>query len=91
MDEIRIGDRVKDSITSFTGIVTARTEWLNGCVRYLIQSEKLKDGKPIEPEWFDREQVILVKAVASKKSKTKPGGPKTGEVGTRRTDPKRRL
>jgi hypothetical protein len=69
-----LGDRLKDSISKFTGICTSRTEWLNGCKRYLIQPEKMKDGKPIEPQWVDEEQVVLVKSWP--RSVLKPhGGP----------------
>lgn len=58
---IKLGDKVKDKITGFTGILVGRTEWLNGCIRFGVQSEKLnKDGEPIEPEWFDEERVELV-------------------------------
>jgi len=57
---IGLGGRVKDKITGFTGIVIARTEWLNGCTRVGVQSQELKDGKPIEQQWFDETQVIVV-------------------------------
>ena len=54
---IKLGDRVKDKVTGFTGIVIARTEWLYGCVRYGIQAEELKDGKPLEAQWLDEKQL----------------------------------
>lgn len=52
---IGLGDRVKDPITGFAGIVTAVTTWLHGCIRITIEPEKLdKDGKPQEGRAFDQ-------------------------------------
>ncbi len=60
---INLGDRVKDPITGFTGIVTSVTTWLHGCIRIGIQPEKpLPDGKPGEMQHFDQSQLVLVKA-----------------------------
>ncbi len=59
---IELGDRAKDPITGFSGIVTAITTWLHGCIRITIEPEKLdKDGKPQEGRSFDQTQVVLVK------------------------------
>jgi hypothetical protein len=60
---IQIGDKVRDAVTGFTGIVVARAEWLNGCVRLVVQSQALdKDGNPTEGQNFDEDQMVLVKA-----------------------------
>lgn len=57
------GDEVKDKISGFVGVVIARTDWFNGCVRYTIQSQQLKDNSaPGEAHTFDDEQLDLVKA-----------------------------
>lgn len=56
----KLGDRAKDTVTGYTGIVVAKTEWLNGCIRVSIQSEKLKEGKPLDTEGFDIEQVEVI-------------------------------
>ena len=58
---IELGDLARDTVTGFTGVVTAKTKWLNGCERLMLQSQKLKDGKPIEGETFDILQLELVK------------------------------
>jgi len=66
---IKLGDKVKDSITGFSGIVIARCAYLNGCISIQVQPQKLGgDGKPIEPEWIDEQQLV-------DKSKAKAGGP----------------
>ncbi len=60
---IGLGDRVKDTVTGFTGIVIGVTTWLHGCIRIGVQPEKLgKDGKTQEAVWFDQSQLLLVKA-----------------------------
>ena len=60
---IGLGDRVRDPISGFQGIVIGITTWLHGCIRIGVQPEKLdKDGKPSEDKWFDQSQLVLVKA-----------------------------
>ena len=44
---IRLGDRVRDRITGFEGVVIARLEYLNGCVQYCVKP-KIKPDKPNE-------------------------------------------
>lgn len=55
---IKLGDNVKDTITGYTGVVVARTEWLYGCVRFGVQSKELKDGKPMDVYWLDEAQTV---------------------------------
>lgn len=57
-----LGDRVKDPITGFTGIVVCETIWLHGCIRLGVQPEKVKDGKVRDASYFDQSQLVLVKA-----------------------------
>ncbi len=52
---IKLGDKVRDRTTGFTGIVVARTDWLYGCTRFGVRSQELEDGKPIPEEWFDEQ------------------------------------
>lgn len=52
------GQRVKDLVTGFAGIVISRTEYLNRCIRYGVQSDKLKDGQPSDAAYFDEEQLV---------------------------------
>ncbi len=86
-NEIRLGDKVKDRITGYEGIVTGITNWLNGCARIGVQSTKLKDGKPLETEWFDVNQIQLVKSKVMKTLNTDTGGPRPAAM--RAPDPRR--
>ena len=60
-EPIELGDRVKDPVSGLTGIVTAVTTWLHGCIRIAIQPETVKDGKPAEAQAFDQSQLVLIK------------------------------
>lgn len=71
---MKLGDTVKDTVTDFTGTVVSRHEYLNGCVRLSVQPRELKDGKPIESQGFDIEQLQLVKA-AEPRAVVPSGGP----------------
>lgn len=50
--KIELGNKVKDVISEFTGIVTAKIENLNGSVRYLIEP-KCIDGEMQSGEYID--------------------------------------
>lgn len=72
---INLGDKAKDMVTGFEGICVARTEWLNGCTRITLQSDKLKEGVPGDNYTFDEPQLRLVKAGAVKPGPKDTGGP----------------
>lgn len=55
-----LGERAKDKITGFEGVITVRCEFLTGCNRYCIQPTELKDGKPVESIYFDEAQITIV-------------------------------
>jgi len=73
---IELGDKVRGIVTGFQGIAVGRTEWLNGCVRWMVQSDTLdKDGKPLDPFHFDAEQLKLIKAKTVAFTPSDRGGP----------------
>jgi hypothetical protein len=57
MSQIPLGSLVKDKITGFKGIAIGRTAWLHGCSMIGIQSSILHEGKPVEVQWFDEQEV----------------------------------
>lgn len=68
IQKIDLGDQVLDRVTGFVGIVVAKTEWLNGCVRYNVQPPLAKKEGETEkvPDvaCFDEQQLeVLVKGV----------------------------
>ncbi len=61
MFQFKLGSRVKDKISGLTGIAAARGEYLNGCIRYCIEPDRVKDdGSPYDGYWFDEKQLELV-------------------------------
>jgi hypothetical protein len=75
---VNLGDKVKDKVTGLTGIAVAKTLYLQGCARFAVQPQDLKDGRPVEVYWVDEPQleVIEVGAIKLKGDQSeKPGGP----------------
>ena len=60
--KLNTGDRVKDPISGFSGIVTCRLDYLNGCTRIAVSPETLHEGKVIDPQYFDEPQLIMLEA-----------------------------
>lgn len=73
---VKLGDKVKDIVSSFIGIATARHTFLQGCNRISVQPSIDKEGKLPEVQAFDEPQLIVLKPkkVVRKKG-SKPGGP----------------
>ena len=59
-DTLKLGDKARDTISGFTGMVVAITEWLNGCRRITIQPSALHEGRPVDNSTFDAEQIEKV-------------------------------
>lgn len=70
---VKLGDKAKDIVSGFEGIAVGKTIWLNGCTRVGLQSDILQDGKPIDTQWFDAPQLVVVEA-----DKVTPGPRDTG-------------
>lgn len=76
MEEIKLGDRVKDTITGFEGIATGHIKYITGCDQFSVKPTKLdKDGLPIKTYWFD---VLRLKKIEEKVSEIKPEGQGVG-------------
>jgi hypothetical protein len=71
-----LGTLVRDTITGYTGIAIGRTEFLPGCVRIAVQSQELKDGKPIDPQYFDEPQLAVIELTPAKEPVAVTGGPR---------------
>ena len=73
---IKLGSIVKDKITKFKGVATARAEYLDGCIKYLVEEQKVVDGV-ITEFWFDEQRITNT-------PEAKSGGPKTVPKNTKR-------
>lgn len=61
-DTIKLGNKVKDVVSGFTGIVTARMTSLNGMVQYVVRPPQTKDKPDILPDaqFFDYQQLKIM-------------------------------
>ena len=50
---ISIGDQVTDKVSGLTGIVTAKVEYMTGCIQYLITPKWVKGTVFAEGHWVD--------------------------------------
>jgi len=81
---IRLGQQVRDKVSGFTGIATAKVEYLNGCVQYCVKPKiKTKNDNTMpEGQYIDEGQLeIISKGLRTKKTGT--GGPMSDVPSTR--------
>lgn len=52
-----LGDKAKDSISGFEGIVTGHATYLHGCIQLLLTPEKTNNGALLEGHWFDEQRI----------------------------------
>jgi len=73
-----LGKKFRDRITGFEGVAVARTVWLNGCVRYELQSTTLdKEGTVKDVQGFDEPHLeLVIEKPIVEHPKESPGGPK---------------
>jgi len=59
--ELELGMEVEDRITGYKGIAVARTHYLQGCDRLLVQAKGVDDeGKVFPPQDFDEPDVVVI-------------------------------
>ncbi|MBB2165965.1 hypothetical protein HLH26_15790 [Gluconacetobacter sp. 1b LMG 1731] len=54
---VTLGSSYVDRVTGFSGIATARTEYLTGRSRVELSPSLRPDGRLPRPEWFDEERL----------------------------------
>jgi len=75
---IELGFKVRDIVSGIEGIVTARVEYLNGCVQYCVNSKVDKDGNMPKSHYIDDGQLEIVdEGVSVRQSKTGGSMPDT--------------
>jgi len=56
---IKLGQKVRDIVTGFEGIATAKVEYLNGCIQFCVKP-KVTDGKMLDSEYIDIQQLEII-------------------------------
>ena len=59
MFKIELGAKVKNIVNGFEGIVTARVEYLNGCIQYGVEGMVNKDGES-KYHYVDEDQLDVI-------------------------------
>lgn len=67
------GTLVRDNVTGWEGKITGRYQFINGCIRYGL--ETLKDGKHEEMS-FDEDRLEVVEEKVSPVRLKRTGGPR---------------
>jgi hypothetical protein len=70
------GEKVKERNAGLVGVIVAVVKWQNGCVRYVIQPQVVKDGKPAEQVHCDEPDLISLDNPKKRVSTIEPGGPR---------------
>lgn len=61
-EQIELGRSARDTITGYTGVVTAICSYLHGSDRVQLQVPGLtSDGEPVAAEWFDIDRVSVMR------------------------------
>jgi hypothetical protein len=73
---IELGNKARDKISGFEGVITGRAQYLTGCEQYVLQPP-IKNGEMQKSEWFDegRLEVVGEGISAADVAGPAPGGP----------------
>jgi len=75
MSDINLGDKVVDTVTGLKGTAITKIEFLNGCIQFQVQPKGItSEGKIMESEYIDQQQLELVSKPKVKKEKSNTGG-----------------
>lgn len=82
-NKVELGESYRDTVTGFTGIATARVEFLNGCVRYTLEAGGEKPNDEPKELVFDEQRLVEAKTDQAPEPTAKRGGsrptpPRTG-------------
>ena len=80
-EQIKLGTKVRDRITGFTGIAVGKIEHINGCIQFIVRP-KGKDGKTMPDAWnIDVDHLEIVSSGGVKIKKRDTGGSNSRFVG----------
>ncbi len=57
--KVELGETYTDIVSKFEGMAISRTEYFFRCPTVGLVPAMLKDGKPIEPQWFEESRLVL--------------------------------
>lgn len=81
INDTPLGTRMRDRVTSFEGIAVAKVIFLNGCVQFSLKPDRLdKDGKTMEANTIDSQQLEVVNEGINKTKKVEEKKPTGGDM-----------
>ena len=78
MGTIKLGDKVRDKVSGFEGVVVGSHHYLTGCIRLSVQPATGDDGDYREQQTFDEPQLQIVEASAVTIADPRATGPDAG-------------
>lgn len=82
--KFQLGNTIRDRVSGVEGITTAYVTFMNGCIQWSIHPKADKDGKLVEANYYDEQQLEFVDdgiATSGKSAKTTES--KTGGANSR--------
>jgi len=76
-----LGEKVKDELTSFEGVVTVRSQHITGCDRYCVRPTELDENDYPDSIWFDEQRLESQEETLGEKLLSKFKSSKNGDVG----------
>lgn len=76
MSQAKLGDKVRDKVTGFTGIMSVLSIYLTGCSRAGVQPKIGEDGKVPEAMYFDLPMLEVLESEVVTPIPTEKGGPR---------------
>ena len=61
MAQAKNGDKVKEKITGFSGVITGSCSYLTGCDQYLVTAKQTDITKDPLARWYDEQRLELQK------------------------------
>lgn len=80
-EKFKLGDRVRDKVTGFTGIATAKHEFLAGCIQFSVAPPVKPDGTSTEAMSYDWERLERVDHGINEPDKEVKATPTGGPAG----------
>ena len=78
MSDFKVGERLRDKVSGFTGIAMSKVEYFSGCIQYLVDPEQLnkETNAKMNGVYFDLEQLEKVDdgLLEVREEKKRPGG-----------------
>ena len=63
-NNLNCGNTARDIITGFSGTITGMAVYIAGRRQICLSPNVNRDGKPIEPLWFDIDRIAITTSLA---------------------------